>query len=166
MLIGALSDSHGRLDTTGRAVEMLKEKGAQMLLHMGDVGSAHVLDLLAGTPAGFVFGNTDGDRKHLEAHAQVVGVRCYGVMGRITFGEQVLNFLHGDDYRQMQKLIDTEDCDLLLHGHTHVRNVEDIGRVRIVNPGALHRANPHTVALIDTTTRHVEFLIVKPTAGH
>lgn len=160
MLIGALSDSHGRVDTTRRAVEMLKDRGAQMLLHLGDVGSVQVLDLLAGIPAGFVFGNTDMDRKHLEMHAQAIGIRCYGAMGRLISDDRVVNFLHGDDFRQMQKLIDTEDCDLLLHGHTHVRNVEDFGRVRIVNPGALHRAHPHTVALIDTISRHVEFVTI------
>jgi len=33
-----------------------------------------------------------------------------------------------------------------------------VGRMRIINPGALHRANPKTVALLDTAGDSVEFL--------
>ena len=35
-----------------------------------------------------------------------------------------------------------------------------VGRVRVINPGALHRANPKTVALLDTAADRVEFLEV------
>lgn len=161
MLIGALSDTHGRLDTTRRAVELLREHGARMLLHLGDVGSSQVLDLLVGTPSGFVFGNTDYDHKHLEGHAAAVGVRCYGALGRITLDGAVVSFLHGDDQRQMDRLLEAQDCDLLLHGHTHQRNVRKVGRIQVINPGALQRASTHTVATIDSVTREVRFIVVK-----
>jgi putative phosphoesterase len=33
------------------------------------------------------------------------------------------------------------DCDILLHGHTHVPRDETIGRVRFLNPGCVTRPN-------------------------
>ena len=33
-----------------------------------------------------------------------------------------------------------------------------LGRIHVVNPGALHRASVKTVALVDTATDVVEFL--------
>jgi len=33
------------------------------------------------------------------------------------------------------------DCDILLHGHTHVPRDETIGRIRFLNPGCVTRPN-------------------------
>jgi len=46
----------------------------------------------------------------------------------------------------------------LLQGHTHVRQDLRVSKMRIINPGALHRANPKTVALLDTSADSLEFL--------
>jgi len=48
MIIGVLADSHGHAETTAKAVRMLLEHGAEMLLHLGDIGSDEVIDELAG----------------------------------------------------------------------------------------------------------------------
>jgi predicted phosphodiesterase len=48
----------------------------------------------------------------------------------------------------------------LLQGHTHVRADERVGTVRVINPGALHRAAQKTVATLDTETGEVKFLVV------
>ena len=61
MRIGILSDSHGRADNTALAVKSLRDRGAELLLHLGDLGSRDVIDELAGGPARIVFGNCDPD---------------------------------------------------------------------------------------------------------
>jgi predicted phosphodiesterase len=43
-----------------------------------------------------------------------------------------------------------QEHDYLLQGHTHVRLDECVGRTRIINPGALHRAAVKTVVTLDT----------------
>ena len=48
MPVGVLSDSHGHAETTARAVEALVAHGAEMLLHLGDIGSDEVIDELGG----------------------------------------------------------------------------------------------------------------------
>jgi putative phosphoesterase len=160
MLIGVLSDTHGRADLTRSAVELLKSRGAQSLIHCGDVGSTQVLDALMGLPASVVFGNVDYDQQTLAHHAKRIGVESYGRLGRKTVGEKTVSFLHGDDSQEMKRILVEQDCDLLFHGHTHVKDVHDVGRIRVVNPGALQRASTRTVALVDSDSRNVEFLQV------
>lgn len=161
MLIGVLSDTHGRLDTTRSAMELLRKRRVEQLIHCGDVGSLPVLDLMVGIPAAFVWGNCDHDHHTLQHHAQVSGIHCCGALGRLTLDSAIVSFLHGDDHRQLRTIIAAQDCDFLFHGHTHVRTVDDAGKVRIVNPGALHRAMVKTVAIVDTRSRDVEFLEVE-----
>lgn len=158
MLIGVLSDTHGRVDTTGVAIELLRKRGAAQLIHCGDVCSARVLDLLSGIPCAFVWGNCDYDHPTLQGHAAALGINCCGAMGRLTLDGKIVSVLHGDDHRQLQRILTAQDCDYLFLGHSHVRNDQRVGRVHIVNPGALHRASVKTVALVDTATDAVEFL--------
>src|ERR1700754_735549 len=65
VLIGILSDTHGRADAMALAMQALRNGGAEFFIHCGDVGSEGVLDHLAGAPAAFVWGNTDWDRAAL-----------------------------------------------------------------------------------------------------
>ena len=158
MLIGVLSDTHDRIAAMAEGVRVLRQRGAEFLIHCGDVGSIHVLDHLAGFPACFVWGNTDWDRIGLQRYASTIGVQCFGGFGELNLGGKQIALLHGDDAKLKQKLLSDQRHDYLLQGHSHIREDRKIGRVRIVNPGALHRANPKTVALIDTTTEAVDFL--------
>ena len=59
-----------------------------------------------------------------------------------------------------QSLLAEQRHDYLFQGHSHIREDRTVGRVRIVNPGALHRARPKTVALVDTEGG-VEFIEVE-----
>ncbi len=158
MLIGVLSDTHGRVDTTSVAIERLRKRGAKQLIHCGDVCSARVLDLMVGIPCAFVWGNCDYDHPTLQGHAAALGISCCGAMGRLTLDGKIVSFLHGDDQRQVQRILSAQDCDYLLLGHSHSRNDQRVGRVRVINPGALHRASLKTVALLDTSADTVEFL--------
>ena len=57
-----------------------------------------------------------------------------------------------------RRVLAEQKHDYLLQGHTHVRQDVRVGRTRVINPGALHRANPKTVALLNTSNDFVEFL--------
>ncbi len=158
MLIGVLSDTHGRVDTTDIAIKLLRKRGAKQLIHCGDVCDRRVLDLMAGIPAAFVWGNCDYDHRTLQGHAATMGIICCGAIGRLTLDGKVVSFLHGDDHRPVQRILDAQDCDYLFLGHSHVRHDQRVGRIHVINPGALHRASVKTVALVDTATDVVEFL--------
>ncbi|MFM1824029.1 MAG: hypothetical protein RI967_2295, partial [Planctomycetota bacterium] len=71
-LLGILSDTHGRTSTARAAIDLLLARGATRLIHLGDVGSDAVLDLLAGVPATVCFGNCD-DERPLGRYAEAIG---------------------------------------------------------------------------------------------
>jgi predicted phosphodiesterase len=52
--------------------------------------------------------------------------------------------------------------DLLLHGHSHRMRNERVGRTRVVNPGALHRAAVRTVGIVELPALAVAFYEVRP----
>ena len=162
MLIGILSDSHGRAGAAKAAVELLRGRGAEFLIHCGDVGSNEVLDALAGVPAGFVFGNTDygWERQALQRYADLLGVRYLGPVGELELAGKQFAVMHGDDGGAYRRVLAEQRHDYLLHGHTHVRRDERVGRIHVINPGALHRAREKTVALLDTAADAVAFLVV------
>ena len=158
MRIGILSDTHGRTDAMAAAVRLLQDRGAEFLIHCGDLGSEHVLDYLAVVPSAFVWGNCDFDRPALQRLADFLGVRCFGAFGHLSLDGKEIALLHGDDHALKAKIIQEQKHDYLFQGHTHVPQDARFGRVRLINPGALHRANPRSVALLDTATDAVEFL--------
>jgi putative phosphoesterase len=160
MIIGILSDTHDRADAMGAAVQRLLANGAEFLIQCGDVGSERVLDHLAGVSAAFVWGNNDFDRRGLERYAAGLGIQCLGNFGELDLDGKLFAVLHGDDMRGMQKLLGGQRHDYLLHGHTHVRADQRVGKVRVINPGALHRAREKTVALLDTRSDQLTFLVI------
>jgi putative phosphoesterase len=131
---------------------MLTANGSQHLLHAGDVGGEQIIDLLAGHPAAFVWGNNDFDRKSLSAYAVHLGVNCLDVLGELELDGKKIAITHGDDDRLVKRILTEQRHDYLITGHTHVPHDRRQGRVRWINPGALHRARTKTVALLDTST--------------
>jgi uncharacterized protein len=157
VIIGILSDTHDRIDAMAAGLKILQGAGAEFYIHCGDIGSQRAIDLLAGLKCAFVFGNTDFDRVGLARYAGGIDVPCYGNYADLTLDHKRIAVLHGDDFRLKQRLLTAQEHDFLLHGHTHVRADERIGRTRVINPGALHRASLKTVATLDTAQDLLKF---------
>jgi len=162
MKIGILSDTHDHAAAAAAGVRILRQAGAEGLIHCGDVGSPSILDELAGQPAAFVWGNTDDDRLALQRYARHLGIECFGAWGELQWGGKRIAVLHGDDVKLRQKLLSDQEWDYVLQGHTHMKTDQRFGRTRLVNPGALYRAATRTVALLDTQTDQLDFLTVTP----
>lgn len=150
MKIGILSDTHGQSEIAARAVDLLRERGAEYLIHCGDVGGTEVLDAIAGGPAAFVFGNNDYDHDELREYARAIDILCFGPFGVLGLGGKRIAVTHGDDHGIIARLTQPDSaCDYLFTGHTHVRHDKHVGAVRWINPGALYRAARKSVALLD-----------------
>ena len=167
-MIGLLSDSHGRAGTTQAAVRLLIAEGADLLIHLGDIGSEAVIDaLVEGVDqrgrlrpgVHIVFGNTDHDAAALGRYAERLGVAVDHPAGRIDVGGRTIAFTHGHLSAEMRAPLDA-GVDYLIHGHSHRQRDERIGPTRVINPGALFRAPTHTAALLDPAADRLSFVQV------
>lgn len=153
--LGLLSDSHGRAQTTHTAIDLLLDHGADVLIHLGDIGTVQVLDALAAIHPGtgeqieahIVFGNTDWDFASLQRYAQDLGIHAHSPYGLQEWDGCRVGFTHGHQPAVTQHLLDS-GVDYLLQGHTHILEDRDLGGTRLINPGALFRAQRHTAAVL------------------
>lgn len=160
MRLGILSDTHDEIDRTRRAVGLLRDAGAEMLIHCGDLASPAIVTLLAELPAWFVFGNHDADSvPHLRRAAEEAGVGCLGWCGVVETAGKRVAVTHGHMSSDVRRML-AAGPDYLLSGHTHVAAFTPTGAVRRINPGALHRADEFTVALLEIETGALRFLTV------
>lgn len=148
MILGILSDSHGRVLATRKAVERLRAGGAELLIHLGDIETEEVLDELAGHPTRIVFGNCDWDPEALERYAGHLGIDVDGDAGELTVDGRRVAFTHGHLPGPVEAALQS-GADYLLHGHTHELRDERVGATRIINPGALFRVSRYTAALLN-----------------
>ena len=158
MLIGIISDSHGEVLRTRRAMSQLAASGCERYIHLGDVESVEVLDELIGFDVVLVFGNCDWTSQ-LHGYAVNVGIDVRHPADLITVDGKRIAFLHGHDEQKYQSFLN-DGVEYLLHGHTHENRDEMVGNTRCINPGALHRAAVYTVAVLDTQLDSVLFLEV------
>ena len=160
MKIGIVSDTHGKADKLRRALEMLRARGAEAIVHCGDVGNAQCLEALAdtGLPCHAVAGNTDCHLDELKAAAIQSGVQFDVDALVVDLGDgRKLAFSHGDNATLVESLLAGKPAYLCL-GHTHQSRDQRLGATRIINPGAIARGHPPSVALLDTATDALEFL--------
>ena len=162
MKIGIVSDSHAKADRLRRALTALIARGAQAVVHCGDIGSTACLDALAaaGVPAYAVAGNMDRHLDRLQAAARKGGVRLSLETVLLPLGGgSYLAATHGHEPATVAHLLAERRFAYVCLGHTHQVRDERVGTTRVINPGALHHAHPPTVALLDTdadTVEHIE----------
>ena len=162
MILGLLSDTHGHLQRTTEAINLLKVAGAEQLIHCGDLGSEEVLTYLfeqqeQGLPVTAVPGNVDEWDPGLILYAKKLGIPLPRLQRFELEGLQIAVH-HGHDPYIMQNLLLDSELQLLFTGHTHVAKDEQEGNVRVINPGAVYRANPPGVSVFDTETGDLQFL--------
>ncbi|WP_278465280.1 metallophosphoesterase family protein [Gimesia maris] len=156
MKIGILSDSHNHRERTERAVDLLREAGAQALFHCGDLASEEIVATCAVLPFYFSLGNHDADMvRILERAADQHGAHCLGWGGEVTLAGKRIAVVHGHISRDLKPLLEAEP-DYLLTGHSHQSHDFRAGVTRRINPGALFRAKVFTVAVLDLATDELE----------
>lgn len=151
-------------------MDALLEAGAEMLLHLGDIGTVEVIDALAvesprtgeQVPARVVFGNTDWDIRELGQYAEDLGIAVDHPAGRIALDSGECAYCHGHETPPMERAL-ADGVRYLCHGHTHRTLDVRKAATRIINPGALFRAKRYTAALLDTRNDHLSILPIGET---
>jgi putative phosphoesterase len=157
--LGIVSDTHGHVELTRPAVRMFESLDVETVFHCGDIGSMAVVELFAKWPTHFVFGNCDTETDEFAAAIRRAGQTCHGLFGDLTFEGVRVALLHSHDGRRFRQTIQSGEYRLVCYGHTHLAVIERRGETVVLNPGAIYRANPHSVAVVDLPA--VEATIVK-----
>jgi putative phosphoesterase len=159
MLLGVVSDTHGQVDYTLDAVRMLESLEVDVVLHCGDVGSAAVVRLFKPWPTHFVLGNVD-NAATIRRAVREAGQTFHNRYGELTLEDKKIALLHSDDAAKFEETIASQEFDLVCYGHTHVAKKQLRGRTLVLNPGALYRATPHTLAIVQLPELTVESIRV------
>lgn len=147
-----------------RALSMLAERGAEAIVHCGDIGNDECITALSDTnlPTYAVAGNMDRHPRRLQSHADRNNIHFSPDTILVPLGgDKYLAATHGNNSRIMTELLGQNRFDYLCHGHTHQPRNEKIGPTRVINPGALRHAHPPTAAILDTDTDTVEHFAVR-----
>jgi len=149
MRLGIVSDSHDHATNTLAGIEMLRSLDVERVLHCGDICSANIVKLFADWPTDFVFGNCDHLQTELAAAITAAGQTCHGMFGDLEIAGKRIALLHSHDHRKFREVTTNGEWDLVCYGHTHVARQEHVGDTLVLNPGALYRANPHSIAIVE-----------------
>lgn len=144
MKICILSDSHDNRRLLEHAVEDAKARGAEAVLHCGDVVAPTTLRVLKkfGLPVHVIHGNNTGDLFAMNrlSHEPDSLVRYHGQDGVVHLHERTIFMVHYPHYAAAMAL--TGDYDLVCCGHDHRASMKTVNNVkggvtRLINPGTV-----------------------------
>lgn len=158
--LGVVSDTHGQVAFAREAVRLLESLDVQAVLHCGDIGSPEIVRLFGRWPTHFVLGNVDYPAAPFKQAIAAAGQHDHDRFGELTLADRTIALLHSDDDAKFREVISSGRYDLICYGHTHRADRQRHGKTVVLNPGALYRATPHTMAIVDLATLEVQTIRV------
>lgn len=168
MKICMVSDSHDNIPFLCAAVTDAKQRGAQAVLHCGDIVAPSTLHPLPfyGLPIHVIHGNNSGDLDMLFklSRAPTSIIHYYGQDATFTLGGRRIFLVHYPHYAKAMAV--TGDYDLVGYGHTHCISIETLENIKgtqtvVCNPGTVGGIGaPATYLLGDLETMTFEILPV------
>ena len=157
-MIGIISDTHENEAAIKKAAAIFKEKNVEFAVHCGDIISPPMLEHFKGLKMKFVYGNNDGERIGLNNKARELGFEEVSDEKEFEYNGKKFYAYHGTKKEKLDAAIKSNKYDYILTGHTHIKKDEKIGKTRVINPGALFRIHPYTIALLDIQKDKLEFV--------
>jgi putative phosphoesterase len=163
MKIGILSDTHGNVHNTQRALDILREHGVALIVHCGDITTTEIVELFAGQKVAFVWGNIDRNSALLRSAVERLGSATIGREYTAEIGGVRIAACHGDDPDQLHNLLQSGLYRYLFHGHTHRRHDDRVGSTRVINPGALGgtRHESRSLCVLDLASDEAVFIEIE-----
>jgi hypothetical protein len=146
-----------------KAIRRLNQEKVELVLHTGDYVSPFVIPKFKALEARLigVFGNNDGDRELLKQRfMENERLEIRGSFARALVDSLKIGMVHGSEEELLKALIEGEDFDVVVHGHTHVARVCRKGKTLVVNPGEVcgYLSGKATIALLDADTREARIV--------
>jgi putative phosphoesterase len=164
MRIGILSDTHNNIGNLLKALRLFREENITTLVHCGDMCNVTTAQQMTGFDVIYVNGNMDSSAEAVNdalwfanPNSEIPGAYFSGKVGGVKIG-----VTHGHLPGRLDKLIKRGGHAFVFTGHTHRQRDEQIGKTRVINPGALGgaRYGPRTVCIVDLDTPNIRFVEV------
>ena len=154
MLAGLMADTHDRLPMVEKAVRKFNEEGVELVLHAGDYVAPFVIPRFRELKAKLVgvFGNNDGDRELLKRRfSEYEGMELRGNFAELRVNGRKIALMHGSEEELLRALIESQNFDVVVHGHTHKAEIYRKGKTLVVNPGEVcgYLTAKSTIALLN-----------------
>lgn len=159
MKIAIISDTHDHVPHIKKAVQIMKEKEVDLVIHAGDFCSPFAVLPFRGLNIVGVFGNNDGDVYRILDKFDDIGADHAGEF--LDLKEDGLRFAvyHGTQPGITEALIKCGTYDVVIAGHTHEKVLREEGKTLFINPGTAHGFDKEaTFVIFDTESRKAEFL--------
>ena len=144
MKICIVSDSHDNRFLLAAAVRDAKERGAQAVLHCGDVVAPTTLRVLnpIGLPIHVIHGNNTGDTYSMArlSHDETSMIHYHGQDAGIELGGKRIFIVHYPHYARAMGT--TGEWDIVCCGHDHRAEIDHIANINnsqtlFLNPGTV-----------------------------
>jgi uncharacterized protein len=162
MIVGVLSDIHDNLDNLKKAIDVFQSYGAEEVIFCGDFCSPIPARFLSSNFFGkvhCVFGNGDGDRFAIKGFA-VSGssnLILHGEYAEIEIDNRKIAATHFPFYAQA--LAEKNTYDAVFYGHSHIMEIEKIGKTLYANPGEIMGyKSPPSCGIYDSETNTIEIV--------
>jgi hypothetical protein len=163
MLIGVISDTHDNLPLVEKAVKYLNDQKVGLVLHGGDYVAGFVIPkfkLLNCKLIG-VFGNNDGDHELLKKRfSETMNCTIHDRFATVELEGYRIALLHGDESELLNAIIDSGYFNAVIHGHSHIKSIENRGKTLAINPGELcgYLTGKSTLALLGTAKNEAKII--------
>lgn len=159
--LGVISDTHGEVAETRKAVQLFKDHGVSIIVHCGDIGGTEIVKLFQGLETHFVYGNMDGENESLRRTVEEIGAVMHGWSGKLELAGKKIFFLHGHQNNMFEGAIRSGHYDLICYGHTHFPAFQQCQDTLLLNPGAFQRVQTPRVAIVQLPDISVESFAVE-----
>lgn len=158
MKLGIISDTHDNIEVTEKAIEFFEEEEVDKVIHCGDTVAPFTAELF---DRDFDFyavrGNNDGEW-NLQETIEEFGT-WLGEMGELEFDGKQFAVYHGTKPEVARGLVESEEYDYVLRGHTHRKKIGEINGTIEINPGGIKlpgQDEKFHVVILDTESGEVE----------
>jgi len=136
MILGVVGDTHNRLSNVEKIIDIFNEKNVDKVIHTGDITQAKTLSRFSrlSCPLIGVYGNNDLEEKGLKDIAEQNGFNFQHPPFLLKISNIKIAIFHEPE--KIETFIKKDSSiQLIIHGHTHRYRDENIGNVKIINPG-------------------------------
>lgn len=136
MLLGVVSDTHNNLKNIYQVIDLFNARKVDFVVHTGDITNSNSLSKFSNLESQFfcVYGNNDLNEVGLEQTAKDNNFSLCLPPLIVDMGKRRIAIFHEPDLIK-EFLLENNDLDIVLHGHTHRYREETLNNTLIFNPG-------------------------------